>query len=312
MSIITLNDASGRSTAQIHAARGFNCFQFEVKHQQNVIPLLWAVDDFAEGGGRPSGSGIPLLFPFPGRLPGTTLQWDGREYPLPQGDGMGNAIHGFVIDRPWRILDQQPDTATGEFQASVDAPELLEQWPADFRIQATYRLSADALQVDFLMENPGSTPLPCGFGTHAYFRLPIGGGQAEECQVAFPVSERWEMEDMIATGRRIPLDEFEDYSSGMAFGSLTLDDVFTGVSFEDGEAEASILDPLSGHRIVLRWDDSCPHCVVYTPPHREAICIEPYTLVPGGLSFQPNGEETGLRVLAAGESCRSSCQIQLQ
>ncbi|MEZ6109737.1 MAG: hypothetical protein R3C99_01600 [Pirellulaceae bacterium] len=31
---------------------------------------------------RPSGSGIPLLFPFPGRWPGTSFTWQDKTYPL--------------------------------------------------------------------------------------------------------------------------------------------------------------------------------------------------------------------------------------
>jgi len=311
MDVITISDPSGTTSADIHAGYGFNCFRLTVKVESQPMELLWAAADFADGTASGSGSGIPLLFPFPGRLPGTSLSWEGRDYPLPASDGMGNAIHGFVHERPWRVLDQQPDQVTGEFHASRDDPALLEQWPADFRIQVTYFVTASGLEMNFRIDNPGDTPLPFGLGTHAYFRLPIGGGQAEECRVAFPVSERWQMDEMIATGRKDQLGEFEDYASGKTFGAMTLDDVFSGVLFEDGVAEASIDDPLSGRRVLLRWDDSFPHCVVYTPPHREAICIEPYTLVPGGWSFSPDGQGSGLRLLEASEVFQAWSQIVL-
>ncbi|MEE2990767.1 MAG: aldose 1-epimerase [Planctomycetota bacterium] len=312
MSVITINDPTGVASADIHAGLGFNCFRFDLQVDGNPLEILWAAEDFVAGTASPSGSGIPILFPFPGRLPGTVLQWDGRDYPLPAGDNMGNAIHGFVHERPWRVTDQQPGSVTGQFQASIDEPSLLDQWPGDFRIELTYRVSASSLVMDFLVENPGETPLPCGLGSHAYFRLPLGGGQAEECRVAFPVSERWEMEAMIATGTRNPLGEFENFTSGMTFGAMTLDDVFSGVQFDNGIAEASILDPLSGRRLLLRWDENFPHCVVYTPPHREAICIEPYTLVPGGWSFQPAGAGSGLRVLEPGESFQAWTEIAVE
>ena len=312
MSVITISDPTGRASADIHAGFGFNCFRFDVDWDGRPLEVLWAAGDFSDGTASPSGSGIPILFPFPGRLPGTTLHWEGQDYPLPTGDNMGNAIHGFVHERPWRVIDQQADSVTGQFQASIDEPALLGQWPGDFCIELTYRVTASSLVMDFQVENPGDTPLPCGLGTHAYFRLPLGGGQAEECRVAFPVSERWEMEAMIATGRKDRLGEFEDYIAGKTFGAMTLDDVFSGVHFEEGIAEASIVDPLSGRQVLLRWDENFPHCVVYTPPHREAICIEPYTLVPGGLSFQSDGEQSGLRVLAPGESFQAWTEIAVE
>ena len=147
---------------------------------------------------------------------------------------------------------------TGQFQASIDEPSLLDQWPGDFRIELTYRLTAGSLGMDFLVENPGETPLPCGLGSHAYFRLPLGGGQAEECRIAFPVSDRWEMEAMIATGERNPLGEFEDFTTGKTFGAMTLDDVFSGVQFDNGIAEASILDPLQWAAAVVAMGRELP------------------------------------------------------
>ena len=57
------------------------------------------------------------------------------------------------------------------------------------------------------------------------------------------------------------------------------------------------------------WDEACEVCVIYTPPHREAICMEPYTLVPGGLAFDTG--EHGLIVLMPGESFSHAMEIVL-
>ena len=68
--------------------------------------MLWSHPDFAGGNERPSGSGIPLLFPFPGRIGKAKYSFGGREYQLEPGDAFGNAIHGFVHKRPWRVVEQ--------------------------------------------------------------------------------------------------------------------------------------------------------------------------------------------------------------
>jgi len=51
--------------------------------------------------------------------------------------------------------------------------------------------------------------------------------------------------------------------------------------------------------------------VVYTPPHREAICIEPYTCVPGAFNLNERGIAAGLRMVAPGDSFRAVAEISV-
>nr|MCS5585776.1 aldose 1-epimerase [Pseudomonadales bacterium] len=241
---------------------------------------------------------------------GKTLSWRGHEYEIDSDDGQGNAIHGFVLDRAWRVVDQGQSEVTGEFHASIDAPELLEQWPEDFRIRCHYELQAMGITATFTVDNPGQKLLPCGLGTHPYFCVPLGGKSAEECTVKFPVQRRWVLEDMLTKGEQ--RDVNPEYVAGVSLGGLELDDVFSGVMFEEGTAVAEIEDPNSGQRVIFRWDEACPYCVVYIPPHREAICIEPYSLVPGGYAFDPLVEHGGLVILEPGEQMRHRMTIAME
>jgi aldose 1-epimerase len=276
------------------------------------IEVLWADADFEQGQGRASGSGIPLLFPFPGRIQHGKFGWEGNSYELDANDGQGNAIHGFVHTRPWRIVDQQPQKVTGQFQASVDDPILNSLWPADFRITATYQLHGNQLKAHFLMENPDTKPLPIGFGAHPYFRLPLGGEDAADCQVGLPVSGEWELTDLITTGEYFPLRDADIFHKGLNFGAMQFDNVFGGLVFDsDGWCRASIQDPSTQRRLTVAWDDAFRECVVYTPPHREAICIEPYTCAPDPIRLKRMGVDGGLRVLAPGESLTARIQLSV-
>jgi aldose 1-epimerase len=176
---------------------------------------LWAEDGFERGDKRGSGSGIPLLFPFPGRIGGARFRFGNREFELQPGDAFGNAIHGFVLNRPWRVVEQERHRVVGEFQASVDDPAILQSWPADFRIRVSYEVRGPELVSDIQYENTGSDPLPCGFGTHAYFRLPLSeGGDAELTRILVPATQVWEAEKMLATGRKAPAAGVLDLASG--------------------------------------------------------------------------------------------------
>jgi len=311
LELIKLHDPDTGSRASILAGFGFNCYEFIARADNQEVSVLWSASEFARGRERASGSGIPLLFPFPGRLRGETLRWEGREFRLPSGDGRGNAIHGFVLNRPWRVKECDGTRVVGQFQASVDAVELLRQWPADFRITATYELQGNRLNSSFHVENPDNQPLPCGFGTHPYFRLPLGGPEAAECIVKLPVTRHWELVDMLPTGQCKDLADAAAYQRGRRFGDMTFDDVFGGLVYQAGRCRSEIHDPGSGRVVTLEFDQVFRECVVYTPPHREAICIEPYTYVPGAFELAQAGADVGLRVLAPGESFRAHASISV-
>lgn len=279
--VVTLHDRDSSSTAQVLPGFGFNCYRLAIDDGGEPVELLWADPALDEGGARPSGSGIPVLFPFPGRLPGDTVEFAGKQYTLAHRDALGNAIHGFVLDRAWEVIDQQADSITGRFDSSSDAT-LRQHWPGDFRITMTYTLKDRELRGEAVLENPGTTPLPWGFGVHPYFRVPLGvGGAADRCVVRVPVGEHWPLAEMLPTGQRQSLAADHPLAQGMAFRDTRFDDVFSDIAIDEGRCLATITDPDNQRQLELEFDPAFPVCVVYNPPHREAVCIEPYTCVPG-------------------------------
>lgn len=309
--VITLFDESTGATARVHAGFGFNCFDLRLPAGGQLPQILWAEPGFESGSERPSGSGVPLLFPFPGRIAQGRFDWEGTTYEIPPTDNRGNAIHGFVLNRPWRVIERSATRVVGEFQGSIDAPDLADRWPADYALRATYELQGQRLVMDYECWNPDRRPLPCGFGTHPYFRVPLGGISGAECLIALPVADEWELVDLLPTGTRRPAASAARLQAGERFGDLTLDNAFTGIQFQGDHATATISDPGSGRTLRIAWDRAFRECVVYTPPHREAICIEPLTCVPGAVKLHARGVDTGLSILAPGERLRGSVTFEL-
>ena len=301
---VAIRSTDGSTTAKISPGNGFNLYSLTV----DAVELLWADPRFLEGEASASGSGTPILFPLPGRLRGKNFKYRGREYQIDSDDGQGNAIHGFVLNRPWRVIEKTEHKLVGEFHASRDAPSVVKQWPSDFIIQCTYQAVRNGIDAEFIVTNPGQIVLPCGLGTHAYFRVPVGIGEADDAIITCPVTEHWLLEDLLATGDVNQLRETQRLDQGIRFGDLQMDDVFSGISFSDGRATATIENPNTSQRLIYRWDTACEVCVVYTPPHREAVCMEPYTLVPGGLAFETG--ERGLIELGGGESFSHAMEIR--
>jgi aldose 1-epimerase len=114
---------------------------------------------------------------------------------------------------------------------------------------------------------------------------------------------------MLPTGIRRQLPDAEPYAAGRRYGDIKFDDVFSGLTFTGDWCNASLFDPASGVTATQRFDKSFRECVVYTPPHREAICIEPLTCVPSSFELTRQGIDAGLRILSPGESFNARVEI---
>lgn len=302
--IVTLTAADSESTARISLDRGFNCFEFKADVDGRIVDVIDSQAGFEEGAGRVSGNGIPLLFPFPNRIKGGRFSWAGREYQLPEDrvgfDGNGNAIHGFCIDRPWRVVAQGDDFVVGEFQLSEDAPDRRKLWPADFIIRVQYDLAGSTLHSRFEVQNPDKVALPWGLGTHAYFKLPLTAEtDATRCLCLAPVTQQWELNDCLPSGRKVPLSADLPLVDGVYFGDRKLDDVFSGVPADI--VECLMMDESAGLQIAQRNPGTFTELVIYTPPGRNAICFEPYTCVTDAVNLSRDGIETGWKTLGPGE-----------
>jgi aldose 1-epimerase len=312
--IIEIVDQATGSSARILASLGFNCFSWRPVLADGPREMLWAEAGFEAGDKRPSGSGIPLLFPFPGRIGGAVYEFAGREYRLEPGDAYGNAIHGFVFNRPWRVVEQGPSRIVGEFHASVDDPSILERWPADFRIRVAYEVRARELVSEIRYENAGAGPLPCGFGTHAYFRLPLSdGGNVADTTLTVPVTQFWEVQQMIPTGRVRPIASHQQLADGLRLAEHQFDTCFTGIRADsDNRVRTRLTDPASGRQVTQTFGMDFTQCIVYTPAHREAICLEPYTCVPDAIRLAAGDQETGLQIRKPGDVFQTTITIEVE
>lgn len=312
---LTIHDSATGSSASIAAAFGFNCYEFIAAFRGRQIDVLAAQPEFVERGEKPSWSGIPLLFPFPNRIRDSRFLWEGREYVLPVdtvGHAGDHAIHGFCLDRPWQVTQQSENSVSGEFRLSRDAPDRRDLWPADFQIGVRYEVLGPALRCDVRIINPDRVPLPFGFGTHPYFKLPLDAqSRFDDCLVEAPVSQQYELVDCLPTGRTMPIAAETDLQGGVRLGGLKLDDVYTGVGYAQHGLVTRVVDPQAGLEVVQSCDRSFRDVIVFTPPWLPAVCIEPYTCVTDAINLQQAGHDAGLRVLQPGEEFRTWFEVRV-
>ena len=295
------------SRLEVWPALGFTAYRWAVGGAE----LFYTAPTFFEEK-RPTRTGLPILFPFPNRIRDGRYSWDGRDYQLPLADpAKKNAIHGFACHAPWRIVGEGADAdsawLTGEFHASRDAPHALDLWPADHRLRLTYRLLHHSLRVEAVVDNPDAKPLPFGLGYHPYFRVaPFGGPQA---LVTIAARKAWPLSENLPTGEPHPIDS----TAGRPFADLKLDDALTDLHPLRVEDDLALIGqvqaPAGGPSLDLWAARDFRELVAFTPPHREAVCLEPYTCTTDAINLQQQGVDAGLRVLQPGDHWQGDVEI---
>jgi aldose 1-epimerase len=311
-----------RVRAEVWPQWGFNSLTWQVRgddaHWRDV---LFHMPDW-EANPVPTRSGQPILFPFPGRLRDGRFTFEGKTYQLPLTDNTGrHAIHGFTPRNRWRAVDSSggADCASlaGEFCLSKDLPEMLDCWPSDFNLRVTYKLFAEKVRVEARVQNVGSGRLPFGLGFHGYFQLPDANDtDIGNYVLQANVTERWETEHNLPTGRKKELPAELDFRAPRPIGSTAIDTVFTGLTAPaagGGLFELARLEhPNSGSRVRVLADGSFRDLVLFTPVHRQAIAIEPYTCSADAANLWSRGIDCGWRVLEVGGEWAGAVEYRLE
>lgn len=307
---VLANDA-GTVRAEVWPTHGFNCLRWQVSGED----VLYTAPDW-ETNPVPTRSGHPVLFPFPNRMRAGRFSFRGTEYQLPLNESTGkHAIHGFTPRVPWRVVNQgtSADEAfiTGEFQLSKDAPQAVAHWPADARLRLTYRLSAMALRVEAVVDAADGKELPFGLGYHPYFRAPGGAAGVADWRLTAHANSVWPLEEGLPTGTKtLPSPQF-DFQTGKPVGDVVLDTLYSDVSPRHDEV-ARLEAPAGRHRLVVAVDPAFRELLLFTPQHRRAVAIEPYTCATDAMNLEAQGLDAGLRVLPAGDVFRAGVEYRLE
>ena len=111
----------------------------------------------------------PVLFPIVGNLRADRAT-------SAQGE-IAFGRHGLARTFEHEVVEALEDSVTYEL---VSTDETRAQFPFDFRLNMTYRLSDDALEQEFCVTNTGNVTLPFVVGGHPAFNVPAPGTEGEE------------------------------------------------------------------------------------------------------------------------------------
>ena len=303
--VYALLDGQARQAARVLPSVGNNCVSYRVRVDQREVELLHAAPDPETLQGRPSGYGIPLLFPWPNRIENGRFAFEGTEVNLETTEPGAHPLHGFVLSRPWQVIDSGNDDGAWVTSriSSSDFDDIGRQWPYPFEATCTYRLREGRLAVEFEGRNVGSSNMPCGLGYHPYFGLPLEeGGDRGTCTAQLPTSQYWPLrEDNIPVGDVVPIEGRYDLREPTALDDRYYDDVWTDVTFSaDGWSRCRFVDPQAGVQIDVEADGGFREWVLFAPDSSPVVCFEPYTCTTDAFNLATRGVDGGMIVLQPG------------
>lgn len=279
----TIRLAAGGVEAEIAPAFGANCLLARADGRELIEPPP-ALDALAAA---PNGYGCPILFPFPGQLEPGVLRLLGRDVRIEPNSPSGRHGHGFASRCPWRVLDHGADSVTCQLEGRGD-----EFYPWWFRITARWRVSAEGIAVGLTVENLDDGAMPFGVGLHPY--LPVSPGASVEV----PATAEWPHDGGIPSGPPAPGCGPWRWSALPEAGSRLL----TDLPADDVEARAG--------DVLVRWPGQrFGEVVLYRPPGRASVCVEPWTSVSNAAAQLEPGAPHGLVGLQPAATWRAWLEI---
>ena len=309
MELITLEAGSER--AVIVPEAGCQCLSYRAG-TLDVVAGPANPDAWRE---RPHRGGIPILFPWPGRVAGARFTFNGREYRMPVNEpARGHSIHGFACERAFRVTRRGPYFVTAALDSS-DYSDLSSIWPWPFALEIDYEVG-NGLRLKARVTNTGDSSTPFGFGAHPYFHAPLNPkGKRDAMLIQLDADARWLLDArLITTGATEPLAGKYDLRAPRTIGDETYDDVFRMAPISDGDRpapRARLIDPSLNIALEIRADAAFGDFVVFAPPNNPVVALEPYTCAPDAFNLAARGVAAGMRELAPGETFEAGFEIRL-
>jgi len=253
-------------------------------------------------------NGSAALIPWPNRVHRARYRFLGEEYALPVNTGEGNAIHGLLFDKPWRVGEAEASRTAARLTCEyVLSEEDFPGYPFRLLAQIQFRLSKDGFEALTTVMNTGRVKLPLAVGFHPYLKAgPTRDGRIDGYRLTIPGARRLRLREMIPTDEQEPVEGTSyDFRTPRLIGETRFDDCYTGLSHSGGRASVRLYNDALGFGVELWQEEAYGFLQVYTPPHRRAIAIEPMSGAPDAFN---NGME--LTVLESGARFKAAYGIR--
>ncbi|RYG06261.1 MAG: aldose 1-epimerase [Chitinophagaceae bacterium] len=181
----------------------------------------------------------------------------------------GNAIHGLLFNKPFRITEELADETGAAISLRYHYNREDNGYPFDYVCEIRYVLQAqNVLRLETTITNLDDDAIPLVDGWHPYFTL---GGKVNDWIFQLASDTMLEFDErLIPTG-----DEVEEHAfhNPVVIGETSIDNCFV-LSAAPGSACAVIQNPANGLTLSIFASEAYPYLQVFTPDHRQSIAIE--------------------------------------
>lgn len=216
------------------------------------------------------------LSPFAGRIKNGQYVFNNTKYNLfvnyPEEE---NACHGFIYDKRFKLTDKVINETSASCKLIYQYEGKNEGYPFKYSIELNYTLTAQAgliCTTKIVNESGGTIPLSDGW--HHYFDI---GVKVDDLELKLDVSEIVELDSKnIPTKKKEPFNNFKTPSK---INDKIFDSCFK-VDSLNGKAVTQLVSKENNIYLNI-WQemgiDKYEYLVIYTPPDRKSIAIEPMT-----------------------------------
>jgi aldose 1-epimerase len=215
------------------------------------------------------------LSPFVCRLRNGKYTIDDEEFEISKKFKDGNAIHGLLYNKPFKIVDSFADDTQANVTLKYHFKREDPGYPYDYVCEVRYTLLPQSiLQVETVLLNLDMLSIPLADGWHPYFQL---GGTIDDYEFQVSSNTMVEFDEgLIPTGKLVPDQTF---STGDFIGNRQLDNCFVIQPIEQRPC-AILYNPANGAYVSIFTNSKYPYLQLYTPPHRKSIAIENLSAAP--------------------------------
>jgi aldose 1-epimerase len=221
-----------------------------------------------------SKSASELLFPFASRIPEGKYVFQGKTYQLAKNETGGlNAIHGLVRKQAFRLEEQ----VTHSDYAAITLSHTLENadgYPFHVTISVRYTLHANGtFELKYEALKKGADACPVMFGWHPYYQ--IGDEKADAWKISIPSDEIVQFDaNQIPIGKEL----FQTEKPTLLYRK-DFDNCFV-ISGNGTNVTTQLISENKNVTINIEQETGegkFNHLVIYTPPARDCVAIEPLT-----------------------------------
>ena len=284
LNFIEIEDSNKNSYAKIHLNLGGSLQELKLLNHQLIKDLhpLTYNNTYASA----------VLFPFANRIADGSYVFDHKTYQLEINQKEeNNALHGLVYSKTFEIIDQK--TTLEKAEVLLRYKELMHfiGFPFTYMIDLTYILTKDSLDLNVTVKNTDTKTFPFTIGWHPYFI----SQNLSKSAVHFKSHQKCVFDERNITHG---MDE-NIIDEPFLIEYKSLDDCFLLDSNEIG-----FETPL--YSFSLKSSEKDSFLQLYTPPHPNAIAIEPTT----GISDSFNNG-VGLKTLKPNENYHINWNLKL-